>query len=145
MTKPSLTAQLALQTRKKPQLPAAQRNDSGPKHPKNQRRLSRNSFTKRPSRRESERTHLDDGQRRGRNGVGEIAAGGRHGSDDGNGPLPAGGPDAARAAGALVERRQAGTQVGRVPVAPSLFRNYVSRLEGFWVGTVEFISQGGSC
>ena len=59
--------------------------------------------------------HLDDAERRGRHGVGEVAAGRAHCSDDSHAPLALGRPEAPREAGALVEAlRRGGRQAGRV-------------------------------
>ena len=65
--------------------------------------------------------YLYDRQGRGRDGVGEVTTGGRYGPHDGNGPFSAGGPDAARAAGALVEGRKTSSEVGRVTVLRVFF------------------------
>lgn len=58
--------------------------------------------------------HLHDGQRGGRDGIGEISTGGRHGTHDGHGALALGQTHAAHAAGALVEEGQTRSEVGRV-------------------------------
>mmetsp|Transcript_40100 Transcript_40100/g.123888 ORF Transcript_40100/g.123888 Transcript_40100/m.123888 type:complete len:654 (-) Transcript_40100:17-1978(-) len=57
---------------------------------------------------------LDDGERGGRDGVGEVTTRGRHGADDGDGTAAARRAEARDAAGALVEGGEAGTEVGGV-------------------------------
>jgi hypothetical protein len=57
---------------------------------------------------------LHDAERRGGDGVGEVAAGGRDGADDGDGSLALGRAEAAREARALLEAREARAEVGGV-------------------------------
>ena len=59
-------------------------------------------------------SHLHDGQRGGRDGVGEVAARGGDGADDGDRALAVGRAQALDTAGALVKRGQTGAQVSRV-------------------------------